>query len=370
MPKNYEDVLESAGLGKEEIMEDKGAIVDVLNFHMGGGLIRAMPSTRTNLRVVQDAVDFRNTDPSRLYNVGKQLGKGGAGTVFLATNKKSGEKVALKRIIVGSALGDFSEIKNEIALQKLSKHKNVVNVMDTFYLKKRKEVWISIELMDGGEITKILGPQITWREDCIAWVLMNCLRGLESLHSAHKMHRDIKSDNILYSKTGDIKLADFGFAVSLTKEKKKRDSIVGTAYWMAPELIKQVDYTQKVDVWSLGITGIEMSDGYPPGMGPNPPPNNIQGLLALVKGPPPRLKTPTKWSAPYQHCLHKCMLRKRPHKRSSTRDLLIHPFMGQACNAREFAMFVDSVEKAQAAAHAAAALPPPGGPPPPPPPAR
>lgn len=310
-------------------------------------------STRTNLRIVTDACDFRYYDPSKIYNIGAELGRGGAGTVYKATHKNTGVVCAIKETKIGQ-LGEFDEIKNEVALQVLSKHDNVVNVLEAFYLEKDAVVWIVIEIMDGGSLTKLVHPTKKWDESCIAWVLWNSLKGLESLHYTHKIHRDIKSDNILYARDGSIKLADFGFAVTLTKDEKRRESIVGTPYWMAPELVKGHQYDQKVDVWSLGITGIEMAEGYPPGLGPNPPPSNIKGLLALVKGPAPKLADQQAWSPEFLHFIQDCMLRKRPKKRSSTRELLIHPFLSGSSGQMNFAKFVARID---------GVLPPPKAPP-------
>ena len=131
-----------------------------------------------------------------------------------------------------------------------------------------------MELMDAGCLTEILGPDIDFPETHIAYVCKNVLTALSYLHHNNKLHRDIKSDNVLMNTKGEIKLADFGFAVRLTpdvvvsflfhSQRERRKSVVGTPFWMAPELIQGVGYTSKVDIWSLGITALEMADGEPP----------------------------------------------------------------------------------------------------------
>ena len=121
-----------------------------------------------------------------------------------------------------------------------------------------------MELMDQGCLTAILGPGIDIPEQYIAYVCKNVLSALSYLHRNNRLHRDIKSDNVLLYSKGEIKLADFGFAVGLTQEEDKRKSVVGTPFWMAPELIRGSAYDGKVDIWSLGITALEMADGEPP----------------------------------------------------------------------------------------------------------
>ena len=121
-----------------------------------------------------------------------------------------------------------------------------------------------MELMDAGCLTEILGPDIDFPETHIAYVCKNILQALSYLHRNNKLHRDIKSDNVLMNTKGEIKLADFGFAVGLTQEENRRKSVVGTPFWMAPELIRGSAYDGSVDIWSLGITALEMADGEPP----------------------------------------------------------------------------------------------------------
>ena len=121
-----------------------------------------------------------------------------------------------------------------------------------------------MELMDAGCLTEILGPDIDFPESHIADVCRNVLNALAYLHRNNKLHRDIKSDNVLINSKGEIKLADFGFAVGLTQEENRRKSVVGTPFWMAPELIRGMAYDGSVDIWSLGITALEMADGEPP----------------------------------------------------------------------------------------------------------
>ena len=255
--------------------------------------------------------------------------------MYECRDRRNGEIVAVKR----AQMDDLDEIKNEIAIQNLSKHDNVLKFLETYTYKA--EIWIVVELMDGGALTGIVGKSVHWDEEDIAYVLKECLQGLESLHAYHKLHRDIKSDNILYDMKGRIKLADFGFAVHLTSEEQARTSVVGTPYWMAPELIKAEDYDQKVDVWSLGITALEMADGEPPLLSERLEP--LKALLKITVDPPPKLVSPSNWSKEFNHYI-KTSLKKKPSSRSTTRELLLHPFIGKACKQDVFAKFVDLLQ--------------------------
>lgn len=219
LPKEYETLLATTGISKEDAMANKEDVIGVLQFHMAG-----LPKMQTNKEIqkkLNKAIDFRNDDPRKYYDLGVRLGQGAGGIVYEAIDKRTRTKVALKQAIVE----DFEEIKNEIATQTLSKHQNVVEFLETFNY--NNDIWIVIELMNGGALTKLVGKQVLWKEENIAWVLKESLQGLENLHSNHRIHRDIKSDNILYDLSGRIKLADFGFAASLTKEAATRTSIVG-----------------------------------------------------------------------------------------------------------------------------------------------
>lgn len=189
-------------------------------------------------------------------------------------------------------------------------------------------------------MTSICGVGVQWDEEAIAYVLREALKGLENLHSNHRLHRDIKSDNILFDTKGNVKLADFGFAATLTAEDTQRDSIVGTPYWMAPELIEGQKYDQKVDVWSLGITALEMADGEPPLLRDGLP--QMRALLKITVDPPPTLINPNGWSYEFNHYLT-MSLKKDPLARSTARDLLIHPFVGQSFDTRSFARFANKI---------------------------
>lgn len=189
-----------------------------------------------------EAVNIRREDPLRRFKIEKKLGQGAGGVVFKCLDQQTGRHVAVKQ----SPISELEELKNEIAMHKLSAHQNVVSILDVY--SHANSMWIVIELMDGGALTSLCGEGVNWPEGAIAFVLKETLKALENLHSNHRLHRDIKSDNILFDTMGQVKLADFGFAANLNQEEDGRTSVVGTPYWMAPELIEGVKYDQKVEL--------------------------------------------------------------------------------------------------------------------------
>ena len=159
------------------------------------------------------------------------------------------------------------------------------------------------------------------------------------IHSLHRIHRDIKSDNILLGGDGSVKIADFGYAAQLTQQQQKRYTVVGTPYWMAPELIRGHEYGTKVDIWSLGIMVMEMAEGEPPYM-EFPP---LRALFLITTKNIPGLKD-NKWSANFQDFLRQCLC-KEPEKRPTAEQLSRHPFLKTACTPEEFLSVVQAARK-------------------------
>lgn len=252
--------------------------------------------------------------------------------MFKCIDKRTNEKVAIKV----SPREDLDNIKNEIAMHNLSaNHPNIVQFKETYLWKE--DVYMIIELMDGGSLTQILGPDIKWSEGNIAYVMKMMMLGLAHMHQNHRLHRDIKSDNVLVGHNGEVKLGDFGFAVNLVQDQTTRKSVVGTPYWMAPELIRGLPYDAKVDIWSTGITAIEMAEGEPPLLHEQP----LKALLLITTNKPPKLKS-KKWSTNF-HSFLKCTLIKNPSKRAHAQMLLLHPFIQQASSRQEFSKFAREV---------------------------
>eukprot|EP01121_Diplochlamys_sp_Union-15-3_P010688 TRINITY_DN3021_c0_g1_i1.p1 TRINITY_DN3021_c0_g1~~TRINITY_DN3021_c0_g1_i1.p1 ORF type:complete len:615 (-),score=98.53 TRINITY_DN3021_c0_g1_i1:73-1917(-) len=187
-----------------------------------------------------------------------------------------------------------------------------------------------MEFMDRGSLADILLEGIIMNEKQIAYVCKEVLKALDYMHSRDRIHRDIKSDNVLLHSDGSVKIADFGYSAELTPDQQKRTTVVGTPYWMAPELIIGEEYDAKVDIWSLGIMAMEMAEGSPPYM-EHPPMKAL--YLISNKGIPP-LKS-GGWSAAFQNFL-KWGLKKREKYRPTASQLLSHPFLEQACTSTDF----------------------------------
>jgi hypothetical protein len=333
LPKEWRALLLGSGIGKDDVASHPQEVLDVLQFQMKGPP-PPMPSKKVLEDAAAAAVNIRNDDPTKVYKRTRKLGEGASGVVYSALHRKTREKCAIKI----TSISELEQVKTEIAMQNMSKHPNVVGYLETFVT--QSDIWMIMEYMQGGPLTEMVGQGKVWSEPCIAYVLKQMLMALAFLHRQHRLHRDIKSDNVLVDYDGRVKLADFGFAVGLTAEVDKRRSVVGTPYWMAPELIRGLPYDSKVDVWSLGITAIEMMEGEPPLMDQPP----LRALLEITTRGTPQPANPKKWSRELKHFLNKSM-DVDPEKRSSCESLLMHPFLRKACSQTDFKKFVGKVLK-------------------------
>ncbi|KAI3639968.1 hypothetical protein MIR68_001973 [Amoeboaphelidium protococcarum] len=295
-------------------------------------------------------ISIGKEDPEKLYQLIEQIGTGSYGEVFKGRQISTGEIVAVK-IIKLEPGEELDEVLNEINFLQSCQHRNIVAYGGS-YLKKgalrgEKQIWIAMEFCGGGSCEAIYKAlKSPFNEKEISVIIRESLQGLAFLHSMRKLHRDIKSGNILLTDSGGVKLADFGVSTQLTKTFSKRNTFIGTPYWMSPETIQAQEsgtfYDFKADIWSLGITCIEMAECSPPMFDMHP----MRVLFMIPKVDPPTLRDRRKWSQNFHQFLQLC-LQKDPDHRPNADVLLQHPFV--ASNPRGPAIVIDLIDRARTA---------------------
>ncbi|CAJ1057932.1 misshapen-like kinase 1 isoform X2 [Xyrichtys novacula] len=296
--------------------------------------------SRENTTRSLDSIDLAALrDPAGIFELVEVVGNGTYGQVYKGRHVKTGQLAAIKVMEVTEE--EEEEIKLEInMLKSYSHHRNIATYYGAFIKKgpagQDHQLWLVMEYCGAGSVTDLVKKTKgnCLKEDWIAYICREVLRGLSHLHSHHVIHRDIKGQNVLLTENAEVKLVDFGVSAQLDKTIGRRNTFIGTPYWMAPEVIAcdenpEATYDYRSDLWSLGITALEMAEGAPPLCDMHP----MRALFLIPRNPPPKLKS-KKWSKRFLSFVDGCLVKNHLH-RPTTDTLLRHAFIRDLANERQ-----------------------------------
>lgn len=270
-------------------------------------------------------LEISKEDPHDIFTILQKLGEGSYGSVFKALDNRTNQIVAIKVLESEDDADDTSDLQKEINILKTCSSPYVVAYIGTY--EKDGNIWIVMEYCGAGSLCDLMAIcERTLDEEQIAAVMKMSLYGLEYLHKMKKIHRDIKSGNILLNHEGDCKLADFGVSAELSTINAKRKTMIGTPYWMAPEVLQSADYDGKADIWSLAITAIELAVSEPPHSNVHP----MRAIFLIPNSEPPTLPNPQNYSSEFNDFLKVCLQKDPKLRPTATQLLTTHPFITKA----------------------------------------
>ena len=334
-PEEWRETLIQKGLTNADIDNNPNECKHLAQ----NGIPEDIEKRETFMQEIEEEEDITqyttNNDPDENYeNLARNIY--GDEDEYMANRRSDGMEVSLKRIRITKQTK--RAIMREVIVLSKCEDKHILKYVECYLI--NDTLWLVTELMDFGQLTNIVDFRDVFpmEEKHIAYVCRRVLKGLCYLHEKGIVHRDIKSDNILVNQNGSIKISNFGFAAVLTATHPTRNSVVGTPFWMAPELIRTDQYDYKIDIWSLGITCREMTDGVPPYMDLPP----MKALLQITTQGIPPLEG--NWSNEFRSFLGEC-IESDVSKRSSANKLVNHSFLKSECTKEEFVKFIEEIKR-------------------------
>lgn len=342
LPREWEIMLKHSGIPRQDILSNPQELLDVLQFSHdtlhNPEKVKKHHLQQSNMPVsevaqLDDAVGqwdskFEVGNPLETYENVVKIGEGSSGHVYSAFDPVRKVRVAIKNVAPKNE-DEFVLYKFEIAVMSSTFHDNLIKCYASYKL--HEQIYIVMELADAGSLTDVLyflnDRNMHLNEPEIAYICREVLQGLVSLHEIRRIHRDIKSDNTLITRSGEIKLADFGFAAQLTEKDAKRNTVIGTPFWMAPEVCRGLDYDCKVDVWSTGVLAIECAEGAPPLLHET----QMKAMFIIATKGPPTLKRQDEWTDEFSDFIRLCTIID-PSKRATAKEMLQHPFLRRAAS--------------------------------------
>lgn len=327
LPPEWEKMLKKSNISKDEVLENPQGVIDILNFMNDGGMQQQKFHSDENSENINFDINdiIQNVNPMTFLKDVQKLDEGSTCVIYSAYHPELGETVAVKEMILHKK--NEKAVLEETSLIASMQHENIVKFYSAYRIDST--LWILMEYMDGGSLTNV-ATYCECQEPHIAYFAREILKALNYMHKHNRIHRDIKTDNVLLKADGEVRLADFGYTAQLSSSSDFRKSVVGTPYWMSPELIRSLPYSFKVDIWSLGILCRELAEGEPPYVEVPP----MKALYLIVSVGIPEISNKKSRSPEFLDFLNLC-LNPDPALRPTAEELLQHPFIEMACD-RQF----------------------------------